>query len=223
LKRWGWVRCGRKHDNEYCTEASFSMPALKYFIGTRFGRLVITSRQGTRISCQCDCGKAIIVSLTNLCNGHNRSCGCLRVETTTARSTKHGDARRHKKTITYQTWCGMWKRCTNPQSEDWPNYGGRGITVCERWQTFEYFLADMGEKPRGLSIERDDVNGSYCQSNCRWATRKEQNRNTRKTRWLSDGARTQSLAAWAEELGLSHTSILYRLRRGWPMARVLGK
>lgn len=199
------------------------MPPLKHFPGTRFGRLVIVSRSGTKITCRCDCGTMTIVSLANLTTGHTTSCGCLRTETTVARSLKHGASRRGQRTRAFDAWTGIRKRCTNPNCKDWENYGGRGITMSPEWSTFEAFLADMGEPPPGHSIEREDANGSYCKDNCTWATRKAQNNNTRRNRLLTHAGKTQTLQAWAEELGLSHSSILGRLKRGWPLERALSE
>jgi hypothetical protein len=199
------------------------MSRLKHVPGSRFGRLVIISRDGVNIHCQCDCGRSLTVRLSNLCTGHTSSCGCLRKEVTVERSTIHGYARRGNHEPTYECWSGMLKRCMNPKDKSWPDYGGRGITVCEQWLSFENFLADMGERPIGRSIDRKDVNGPYCKANCSWATRKEQNRNTRRNRFLTLNGRTQTLAAWAEELDISHTSILARLKRGWSLAEALTK
>ena len=199
------------------------MPPLKHVPGTRFGRLVILARDGTRISCRCDCGAETVVSLANLTTGHTVSCGCLRIETTVRRSLKHGASRRGRKTAAYRIWVGMRKRCENARCKSWPDYGGRGIRVCARWESFQAFLADMGEPPPGMSIERMDNDGDYEPGNCRWATRREQHENTRRTRLLSHGGRTQTLASWAREIGVSHSTILTRLRRGWPLDRALGK
>jgi hypothetical protein len=199
------------------------MPPLKHRIGARFGRLAIIARNGYEITCLCDCGKEKRVHLANLTNGHVRSCGCLRVETTAAKTFRHGAARRGNKTPTYECWNGMIKRCFNTKSKDYPNYGGRGITVCEQWMSFENFLADMGEKPRGLFIERKENDKGYSPDNCVWATRTEQNRNTRATRWLTHGGRTQSLAAWAEESGIRPGTISGRLARGMDMESALLK
>jgi hypothetical protein len=199
------------------------MPRLRHFIGTRFGRLAITARAGTRISCRCDCGAETVVSLANLTTGHTTSCGCARRETTVSRSLRHGAARRKRHTRAYETWCGMLKRCRNPNSRDWPNYGGRGITVDERWLRFENFLADMGDPPARHSIERKERNGPYCKDNCIWATRRDQNRNTRRNRFLTSRGRTQTLQAWADEIGINHTSLLGRLRRGWDIDRALSE
>jgi hypothetical protein len=199
------------------------MAALKHGPGTRFGRLVIVSRDGRKITCRCDCGNVVEVHLANLCTGHTKSCGCLRAEVTAERSYRHGSSRRGRRTRAYESWSSMLKRCLNPECKDWPNYGGRGITVCERWLKFENFLADMGERPPGLSIERLDHNGPYRKENCTWVTRKEQNRNTRRNRLLIFEGKTQTLAQWAEDLGLSHTSILRRLGRGWSVERALSE
>jgi len=95
-------------------------------------------------------------------------------------STRHG----YTGTSTHNIWLSMVARCSNPRSKDWPNYGGRGITVCKRWLTFENFLADMGERPEGLSIDRIDNERGYEAGNCRWASRSEQGQNRRPYRWM---------------------------------------
>lgn len=198
------------------------MPPRKHHVGSRFGRLVIEDRTTLQAKCRCDCGNVVSVLMSNLGNGHIRSCGCLRAETTIARSTKHGASRRGKKTRAYNVWCGIIKRCTNPNIADWENYGGRGISICKEWSdSFEQFLADMGEPLRGHTIERNDVNGNYCKDNCTWATRKEQNNNTRKSKWLVLGERRQTLAQWADELGLNRSTIHRRLKQNLPIEMVL--
>lgn len=133
----------------------------------------------------------------------------------------HGHNAGKKKTPTLQTWASMRARCTNPKKSDYQYYGGRGITVCDRWQSFENFLADMGEKPPGTSLDRIDNSGNYEPSNCRWATRAEQMRNTRQTRMLTLNGKTQCVVDWERELGFKPVTITMRLRRGWSVEKAL--
>jgi hypothetical protein len=115
----------------------------------------------------------------------------------------------------------MWNRCTNPVNGNWPNYGARGITVCDRWKSFEAFLADMGPRPAGTTLDRINNNGNYEPENCRWATVAEQNGNRRTTVWIERNDKRQSLAAWAREVGISSACLSMRLRAGWPIERAL--
>lgn len=110
-------------------------------------------------------------------NGNAASCGCARRGRRPA-SDRHGHAAATR-SATYRSWCAMWTRCTNPKTIGWANYGGRGITVCVRWRVFETFLADMGERPEGTTLDRRDPDGNYEPGNCRWATPQEQRANRR--------------------------------------------
>jgi hypothetical protein len=112
-------------------------------------------------------------------------------------------------------WSDMMRRCYNQEARNFCNWGGRGIAVCERWHEFKNFLADMGEAPAGLTIDRIDNNGNYDPGNCRWATYKQQLRNRRNNRLITAGGVTKTLAEWAESLGVSEMCIWHRLRVGW--------
>lgn len=112
-------------------------------------------------------------------------------------------------------WKGMLARCQNPNSPAYKNYGGRGIKVCERWQSFRCFLDDMGPRPKGLFIERINNDLGYCPSNCKWATRHEQSRNRRNNCVIGFNGKYQCLVDWAEETGINRNVIAGRLNRGW--------
>jgi len=122
----------------------------------------------------------------------------------------------------HRIWAQMLGRCRCSSNRSFPNYGGRGISVCERWTTFEHFLSDMGDPPLGTTLERIDNNGAYAPTNCRWASRTEQARNTRSNRLLTHNGRTECLARWAEISGVPAKTIAARLDRyGWALERAL--
>ena len=162
------------------------MPAKLNLSGHRFGRLLVLSEADNKPNgksqwhCRCDCGQNPLVGTAEMRNGEATSCGCLRRETTGLLHTKHNKS----KTPEFRTWAAMINRCTNKGGNDYHYYGGRGIQVCQRWlDSFEMFLADMGEKPTPKhTIERVNNNGNYEPSNCKWATRLEQGQNTRRSR-----------------------------------------
>jgi hypothetical protein len=146
-------------------------------VGRRFGRRVVLAHAYTDKNSywlvHCDCGTEQIACLPNL--KKSASCGCIHayvVET-------HGHSKNGKSSKIYCVWDAMRQRCFNPNTKGFKHYGGKGITVCDRWLVFKNFLADMGEAPAGLSLDRIDNNGNYEPSNCRWATRLVQNQNKR--------------------------------------------
>lgn len=136
-----------------------------------------------------------------------------------SRSRSRDKARR--KGTTYHVWGGMLARCTRPTHTAWHNYGGRGISVCERWRVYENFVADMGLRPEGRTLDRIDNDGNYEPGNCRWATQDEQNSNTRVSRRVTAFGRTLTVAQWSRETGIIQVTLLKRLDRGWPPEKAL--
>ena len=196
--------------------------------GARFFRLEITGRiikrqtpngrRETLFECVCDCGNLRYHRLSYLHTGKIKSCGCYHREAIQKRATTHGKLY----DPAYLCWASMIRRCRNPHYKQYDDYGGRGITVCERWNDFAFFLADMGPRPSlQHSIDRIDNDGDYEPSNCRWATRLEQQRNSRVTRHLTYQGRTQALAAWAIEIGVPRRTLHNRINHNWSVERAL--
>ena len=184
----------------------------KDLVGQRFGRLIVKEYVGNaEWKCVCDCGKTVIRRARALRIFKTPSCGCLR---------KDGIIHKHDMTDTpiYRTWEGMRARTYNPNIPAYASYGGRGIKVCDRWlgeHGFENFLADMGERPsKDHSIDRIDVNGDYCPENCRWATRKEQMNNLRKTIYLEHTGERKPFQDWVRLFGVNKASAYGRYRNG---------
>ena len=176
--------CHRRERMAALNATSAGAPA-KNLAGSKFGRLTVTGWERARAglylwACSCDCGRRCKVRTAALKNGNTRSCGCLSADTTAARATTHGHAKRGRKTRTYRIWMGMVNRCGNPNNSGYRYYGALGVVVCERWKSYENFLADMGEIPAPLSIDRIDPFGNYEPGNCRLATYSEQARNKRR-------------------------------------------
>ena len=133
----------------------------------------------------------------------------------TATRLRHGHSRKGRVSPTYQSWLAMWKRCTYPKHPAYSRYGGRGITVCERWRSFDVFLADMGARPDGTTLERIGNDADYGPDNCRWATDREQANNTTSVRLVTFRGESLSVSAWSRRTGLGITTIKNRLDSGW--------
>lgn len=199
------------------------MPLVIVSVGDRFGKLVVTrveagERGGLMASCLCECGTTRTLKASRLKN--YGSCGCYKRARIgiASRGRKVGNHKVHgmsKKGAEYGVWGAMRSRCTLPSQKCFPHYGGRGIKVCERWQTFANFIADMGLRPTPKhTLDRINTNGDYEPNNCRWATRREQMRNTRKSKMLEYRGETRSLSEWVQLLGLSYPMVAARLKRG---------
>lgn len=194
-------------------------------VGKRFGRLVVEARWGTdRFGkamwlCRCDCGKGTTPSGNKLQRGDTRSCGCLHDELARQRFTKHGG--RH--TTMYNIWCNIKHRCGNPKDPNYKHYGGRGITICDRWKTdFAAFRSDVGERPANLTLERKDNNGPYNAENCIWATMKVQSRNTRRTKRYLYNGESLTLGEWSERTGVPASALYFRINQsGWSVEDAL--
>ena len=182
------------------------------------------NRRGNYWICQCECGNVNVVKASHLKEQRTRSCGCLRTELASARATagvprKHMDG--HSKLHEYGLWQNMKSRCFNKSNKAYAHYGGRGVTVCERWMTFTNFHADMGPRPPNCSLDRINNDGNYEPGNCRWVDKKTQQNNTRNNRRITHNGKTQTATQWADELGINHGTLLERARRGLSVEKIL--
>lgn len=204
------------------------MPSLKPLpIGTRFGQLVVSGERFKRpndrhhfyVECVCDCGVKKSFCVANLKSGVTLSCGCYLKKLCGDIHRIHGMT----ETSEYKSWCGMKERCSRKTLKSYYRYGGRGITVCNQWiNSFENFFRDMGPKPSPKhSLERRDNDGNYEPSNCYWATKKEQARNTRRNVFVEHMGHTKLLVEWAEILGVPYDLIQARLSKGKPFSEAI--
>jgi hypothetical protein len=192
------------------------MPPLLDLTGRKFGKLTVLRRNGTKVVgkwaaptwlVKCACGRRKTVLGPNLRSGHAETCGC--------------SLRPHGRfgTPEYRAWVSMIQRCENPKNQNYQRYGGRGISVCERWKgkgAFIRFFKDMGERPTPRhSLDRKDNNGNYEPGNCRWATKIEQSNNRRVSRVLTVGGVSATVSEWAAAIGVGKSTLKERLRRGW--------
>jgi hypothetical protein len=196
--------------------------------GTKFGRLTVTEELSPRIRngkayrlflCECDCGERIEALLCNLRTGKSTSCGCLKIERAVEARRTHGLSQ----TPEYSVWADMLVRCHNPNHKHFARYGGRGIKVCDRWRnSCQAFISDVGTRPSRLhTLDRINNDGDYEPSNVRWATQKQQCRNTSRNVLLTFNGETRCIAEWSEVTGINRVTIADRLRRKLPVEAVL--
>lgn len=195
------------------------MGSLIDIAGERFGRLTvieIAHRRGLNSGgtvvywkCRCDCGEMKIVKSQSLRTGVTKSCGCLARENFPRIPVKHGMS----KSKTYGSWRAMRERCLDPKNKRFANYGGRGISVCERWSQFHNFLSDMGERPEGHTIERIDVNRGYEPGNCMWIPSSKQCENTTRNRVIEYNGKKRILRDWAKLIGVTPRALAIRLSK----------
>lgn len=190
-----------------------------------FGKLRLTPfyRVDKRVMwrCECACGGVRYVHIASLKSGNAKSCGCARQDNrqqAAETATKHGLC----DSPTWKSFQAMHQRCLNPKAKHYDDYGGRGITIAPSWlRNFEAFVASMGLRPPGTTLDRIEGDGNYEPGNCRWATPDEQARNRRGVRKLTHGGRTMTSAEWARELGMKKGTLHQRLKLGWTVEEAL--
>lgn len=201
--------------------------------GKRFGKLVAMGyagkgKDGNALwNCKCDCGQEKIIDGHSLRAGRTKSCGCLQAQIASSmrkeQNAKPGMMHRESRGRLYIIWSNMKNRTCNTAAKDFPNYGGRGITLCEEWKEFLGFKAwaIVNGYKDGLTIERKDNNGGYCPENCVWATKEEQNNNKRQSRKYTYRGRTQTIELWAKEYNINRSTLVKRLNKGMQIGEAL--
>lgn len=182
-----------------------------------------SSKNGKRLfRCVCSCGASGVVVGGNLTSGQSTGCGHDRSDRIRAHLVKHGAKSRGESHPLYNTWSNMHSRCSNPNSAEFRNYGGRGISVCPEWDDFWRFVEDMGEKPHpSYSIDRINNDLGYRPSNCRWASKSDQSKNRRVSVFLTHDGETMCMKDWARRLGVTAPTIRNRLKNGMSVAEAV--
>lgn len=189
-------------------------------IGRRYNKLIVVAFAGydahwhATWKCVCDCGGEKVATTSNLRRGHVLSCGCV---------SRDIIANAVSGTREHSAWTGMHSRCSNPNFHAWHRYGGRGITVCDEWKDFSTFLADMGKCPDGMTLDRIDNDKGYSASNCRWATRKQQQRNVSSNRRVAYQGRSICASELAEILGVKASRVYQKLRKGRSVEQIVAE
>ena len=197
---------------------------LQNLVGRKYNHLTVLEHGGWRQfskgrestwKCRCACGKELVVPQRYLVTNGTKSCGCI--------IGKHKRTHGGTGTAEFRIWDLMRRRCSDPKHRSYKDYGGRGISVCDRWKSdFATFLADMGPRPSpDHSIDRIKNDGHYEPGNCHWATRVEQSNNRRSSRFLTIGSETKTLAQWERQAGLNPGVLFRRLKAGWASERLL--
>lgn len=196
-----------------------AMPKIKNRVGETYGTVTVISfshsiDKKNYWNCECSCGNQLVISTHNLWPNVARN-SCVKCN-----GKHHGMT----KTTEWRSWRSMRNRCLNPDTEHFIWYGARGITICERWESFPNFLEDMGLKPSPKhTIDRIDVNGNYEPMNCRWATQKEQHNNKRSNHWLEFNGERKTIQQWLDITGMPDTTFHSRLKAGWSVEDALMK
>lgn len=193
--------------------------------GQKFGRLTVIRRSHfekdvTWYECQCDCGNICVKRGTDIKRGHTKSCGCLHKRIAREQHISHGES----ETRLYREWQGMKRRCYNPNEQNYPWYGGKGIKVCSEWKNnFEKFRDWALTHGYADHLTLDRINGSknYGPDNCRWITIQEQQFNKCSNHFLEHNGRKMTVTEWERELGYRSGTIKNRIRLGWSTERIL--
>ena len=206
------------------------MPGLIELTGQRFGRLTVVGPSSNAQTCAqrlwavvCDCGERRDVQGSNLRGGSTASCGCLAREvfSKTAARTNY----RHGMTYSpeWRTWSSMLTRCNNEKSKCYRYYGAKGVSICERWRSFENFVADVGPRPAGTTLDRIDNSRGYEPENCRWATIDVQNRNRGSILMVEINGETKCVADWCDQLGIPRPRVYARIQSGMALYEAITK
>lgn len=196
-------------------------------IGQVFGRLTIVSDpfrnpggSKRRVFCQCSCGRITEKNLSDILAGHTTSCGCYARERSSARERTHGMTSSPE----FNTWKGIKQRCYNPNHTHYESYGGRGIAMCDAWRlSFDAFLADMGPRPQGTTLDRIDNDRGYEKDNCRWVSKKTQSRNVRTNTWIEYRGRRMTVVEASEEAVVDYNTLLWRIGQGWDIEKAMNQ